>query len=150
VGYDEGPRVYGLAYPYPSYGYNPTTRSSADTMATSHSILWVSSIPEDGDRWAAFGIFATRGGAIGAEEDGVNLVICKPHVDAVIQIRRHRGDQCVPPRTERKRFMRWRGSHYRETADRRNRLIAPIRAGSPERRTLPGLHRDRDEWTEVL
>ena len=31
---------------------------------------------------------------------------------------------------ERKRFMRWRGSHYRETADRRNRFIAPIRAGS--------------------
>jgi hypothetical protein len=49
-----------------------------------------------------------------------------------------------------RRFMRRRGSHYRETADRRNRFIAPIRAGSPEWGTLPRLHRDRDEWIEVL
>jgi hypothetical protein len=33
------------------------------------------------------------------------------------------------PAVQRKRFMRWRGSHYRETADRRNRFIAPIRDG---------------------
>jgi hypothetical protein len=49
-----------------------------------------------------------------------------------------------------KHFMRWRGSHYRETADRRNRFIAPIRAGSSEWWTSPRLQRDRDEWTEVL
>ena len=50
--------------------------------------------------------------------------------------------------------MRWRGSHYRETADRRNRFIAPIRAGShlltAEWGTSPGLQRDCHEWTEVL
>ena len=46
--------------------------------------------------------------------------------------------------------MRWRGSHYRETAHRRNRLIAPIRAGSWEWGTSLRLRRDCDEWTEVL
>jgi hypothetical protein len=48
-----------------------------------------------------------------------------------------------------KRFMRWRGSHYRETADRRIRFIAPIRAAR-EQGTSPRLERDRDEWTEML
>ena len=45
-------------------------------------------------------------GFSGREEDGVNLVICKPHLDAVVEVRRQRGDQCVPPRTETKRLMR--------------------------------------------
>jgi hypothetical protein len=40
--------------------------------------------------------------------------------------------------------MRWRGSHYRETAARRIRFIAPIRAGR-ECGTSARLQRDRDE-----
>jgi hypothetical protein len=49
-----------------------------------------------------------------------------------------------------KYFMRWRGSLYRKIADRGNRFIAPIRAGSSEWWTSPRLQRDCDEWTEVL